>query len=171
VSFYADLVNHLHQSGARIAIDTSGPAMAAALAAGPDLVKPNREELAEATGRPITTIGEAIAAAQELRKAGARTVVASLGPDGAVLVDDTGAYHGEAPVAEPRSTVGAGDAALAGFIAGGGTGPAALAEGLAYGAAATGLEGSRMPGPQDLDRAAVVLHIDPQLDRVLEGHR
>jgi 1-phosphofructokinase len=58
-------------------------------------------------------------------------------------------------VAEPRSTVGAGDALLAGFLAAGGRGPAALKEAVAWGAAAVSLPGSRMPRPIDIDRAAV----------------
>jgi 1-phosphofructokinase len=167
--FYADLVQRLRPSGALTAVDTSGPALVAALAARPDLIKPNREELAEATRRPIRTLGDAVAGARQLRAAGARAVLVSLGPDGAVLVDEVGAVHCEAPVPERRSPVGAGDATLAGFIAAGGAGPQALAEALAWGAAAAGLVGSRMPRPEDLDRAAVRLHPDPDLDRVLEG--
>jgi 1-phosphofructokinase len=163
VDFYARLVERLRPTGVRVAVDSSGPPLAAALAARPDLVKPNREELAEVTGRRITTLGEAVAAAEQLRRRGPRTVLASLGADGALLVDRAGAAHGEAPVPRPRSAVGAGDALLAGFLAAGGSGPAALTEALAWGAAAAGLPGSRMPEPGDLDRAAVRLAagIDP----------
>jgi 1-phosphofructokinase len=60
--------------------------------------------------------------------------------------------------------VGAGDATLAGFLAGGGAGPEALAEALAWGAAAVSLPGSRMPRPDDLRRQAVRIH-----DRLEEG--
>jgi 1-phosphofructokinase len=163
VDFYARLVERLRPAGVRVAVDSSGPPLAAALAARPDLVKPNREELAEATGRSIATLGEAVAAAEELRRRGPRTVLASLGADGALLVDQAGAAHGDAPVPHPRSAVGAGDALLAGFLAAGGSGRAALTEALAWGAAAAGLPGSRMPEPGDLDRAAVRLAagIDP----------
>jgi len=151
------------------AVDTSGPALVAVLPAQPVLVKPNAEELAEAAGRPVATLGDAIEAAQELRRRGAGAVVASLGADGAVLVDEGGAVHGEAPVARARSTVGAGDAMLAGFLAAGGAGRDALAEALAWGAAATSLPGSRMPTPADLDRAAVRIHDRPEMDRPLGG--
>jgi 1-phosphofructokinase len=163
VDFYARLIGLLRQSGTRVALDTSGPPLLAALGARPDVVKPNREELAEAAGRPVATLGEAVAAAGELCRRGAMAVLASLGADGALLVDRGGAVHGQAPVARPRSAVGAGDATLAGFLAGGGSGPAALVEALAWGAAATSLPGSRMPVPADLDRAAVRLssRIDP----------
>ncbi|HVL97677.1 MAG TPA: 1-phosphofructokinase [Egibacteraceae bacterium] len=160
---YARLVEALRAVGCAVAVDTSGPALTTALAARPDVVKPNAEELAEAVGAPLATLGDAVAAAQELRRRGARAVLASLGADGALLVDDGGAVHGEAPVAVVRSAVGAGDATLAGFLAGGGHGRAALADALTWGAAAVGLPGTRMPGPGDLDRAAVRVHdrLDP----------
>jgi len=167
--FYARLVRLLRDAGVPVAVDTSGPALVAVLPAQPVLVKPNAEELAEAAGRPVATLGDAIEAAQELRRRGAGAVVASLGADGAVLVDEGGAVHGEAPVARARSTVGAGDAMLAGFLAAGGAGRDALAEALAWGAAATSLPGSRMPTPADLDRAAVRIHDRPEMDRPLGG--
>jgi 1-phosphofructokinase len=168
VDLYARLTQRLAPLAVRVAVDTSGPPLLGALAAAPDLIKPNREELAEAAGRPVTTLGEAVAAAGELRRRGARAVLASLGADGALLVDDAGAVHGEAAVPRPRSAVGAGDAMLAGFLAGGGSGPEALAEALAWGAAATSLPGSRMPRPGDLDPSAVRVstRIDP--DRPLK---
>jgi 1-phosphofructokinase len=168
--FYARVVAQLRGS-ARVAVDSSGPALVAALAAGPALIKPNREELAEATGREIRTLRDAIGAAEELRRRGAGAVLVSLGPDGALLVDAGGAVHGEA-AAVRRSTVGAGDALLAGFLAGAlnDPGTTALAEALAWGAAAVSLPGSRMPGPADLDRTAVRLHADLDLDLVLD-HR
>jgi 1-phosphofructokinase len=166
---YARLVTRLHAVGARVAVDGSGSALTEALAARPDLVKPNCEELAEASGLVIATLGDALAAAHELRRRGASAVLASLGRDGALLVDGNGALHGEAPVAEPRSTVGAGDAALAGFLGSGGEGRSALVAALAWGAAATGLPGSQMPGPGDVDVHSVRLHDTVDSDRVLEN--
>jgi 1-phosphofructokinase len=154
---YADLVRSLSDSGTRVAIDTSGPAFEAVLAAGPTLVKPNRDELAEATGVRLVTIADVVEAACRLRDRGAGAVLASLGADGAVLVDDDGALHGQTPVVSPLSSVGAGDAMLAGFLAGGGAGASALTQGLAWGAAAVLQPGSGMPSPEDIDLAAVRL--------------
>ena len=62
--------------------------------ARPDLIKPNRAELAEATGRQLLTVGDVVEAAKELRSRGVGAVLASLGADGAVLVDATGATFG-----------------------------------------------------------------------------
>ncbi len=167
--WYADLVGEVHSGGARIALDTSGPALLAALGARPDVVKPNREELAEAVGRPLATVGDAVDAAGLLLRKGAQQVLASLGPDGMLLVSAEGSWFGTAPVKAVRSDVGAGDASLAGFLGAGGTGPQALAAALAHGAAAVQLPGSVMPTPADLDPASVTVSTDLPLDRPLHG--
>jgi 1-phosphofructokinase len=154
-------------AGVQVAVDASGPALLAAVDAAPVLIKPNREELAEAVGRPVDSVGDAVEAAQKLRERGAGSVLASLGADGAVLVEDDGVTIGDAPVAGARSTVGAGDALLAGFLAAGARGSKALAEGLAWGAAAVRLPASRMPRPEDIRRDIVRIHSRPDLDRSL----
>jgi 1-phosphofructokinase len=157
VSLYADLIREVASSGTRVVVDTSGPALEEVLAAGPTLVKPNRDELAAVTGRSLATIDDVVEAANLLRERGAGSVLASLGADGAVLVDADGAIHGTTPAAVPMSSVGAGDAMVAGFLAGGGHGPEALTEALAWGAAAILQPGSRMPSPEDIDRTVVRL--------------
>ncbi|MFD9542869.1 1-phosphofructokinase [Streptomyces sp. NPDC060022] len=165
--WYAELVARSHRAGTRIALDTSGAALVAALRERPDVIKPNAEELAEAVGRPLSTVGDALKAAQELCELGARSVLASLGADGQLLVETSGAYFGCAPVASVRSNVGAGDASLAGFLAADGTGPSALAAAVAHGAAAVQLPGSAMPAPADLDLSAVVTTADIPVDLAL----
>ncbi|MFI8425508.1 1-phosphofructokinase [Streptomyces sp. NPDC085479] len=165
--WYARLVARAHGAGARIALDTSGPSLLAALTARPDVVKPNADELAEAVGRPLRTVGDAVKAAEEVRERGAGTVLASLGADGQLLVTAAGTWFGSAAVPVVRSNVGAGDASLAGFLAAGGEGPEALAAAVAHGAAAVQLPGSQMPGPADLDPAAVTVTSDVPLDTVL----
>ncbi|GAB3880856.1 1-phosphofructokinase [Kibdelosporangium lantanae] len=155
--FYAELIRQLD---VQVAVDTSGPALKAAVKAGPALVKPNHHELEEAVGRPLATFRDVVDAAAELRAEGAGAVLASLGSDGAVLVSADGVWHAEAPVVQARSTVGAGDATLAGFLAGGGQGAEALVAGVSWGAAAVSLPGSTMPRPHDLR---------PDLVRVREG--
>jgi 1-phosphofructokinase len=157
VEAFAELCRRLVAAGINLAVDTSGPALRAAATAGATLVKPNRDELGEVTGSALTTFGEVLDAAAELRAWGAGAVLASLGADGAVLVDADGVVAGDAPVDRPRSTVGAGDALLAGFLAAGARGGDALAEALAWGAAAVSLPGSRMPGPTDLQRSRVTI--------------
>jgi len=155
---FADLCRRLVATGARVAVDTSGESLREAAQAGVALVKPNREELAEVVGSALPTLDHVVEAARQLRKWGAGAVLASLGAEGAVLVDDDGVLKGEAPVFSPRSSVGAGDALLAGFLAAGARGSAALAEALAWGAAAVSLPGSRMPGPREVRQHNAHIH-------------
>jgi 1-phosphofructokinase len=168
-SFYGRLGTQLAELGVRFVVDTSGPPLAAALACRPALVKPNRDELAESVGFRIDTVADAVRAAEAMRVAGAEAVLASLGADGAVLVDQQGVRYGESPVDRGRSAVGAGDAMLAGCLAAGTTGGDVLTEALAWGAAAVRLPGSRMPGPADVDRDGVHVHAEPDLSRPLSG--
>src|SRR5437763_1819547 len=126
-----------------VAVDTSGKPLGEAIGGSPHLVKPNRDELAELTGRRIATISDVVAAATTLRRRGVGAVLTSLGPDGAVLVTGDGAWHATAPHVEPRSTVGAGDAALPGYLPAGLQGPPPPVEAVAWGSAATALAGTR----------------------------
>jgi 1-phosphofructokinase len=119
---YARLVAATHVAGsntrARVAIDCTGAALLAAVAAGADLVKPNTAELAEATGCALSTRSDVVAAARQLTSLGAEAVLASLGVDGAMLITSTEIWHAAAPSIRLHSAIGAGDALLAGFVAG-----------------------------------------------------
>lgn len=117
VDFHAQVVAAAHAEGARAAVDASGEGLLAALEAQPDLVKPNRDELQEAVGWSVDTFGHAVLAARALVQRGARQVLASFGGAGAFLVDAEAALHGFAACEQVQSTVGAGDALLAGFVA------------------------------------------------------
>ncbi|MFG2722531.1 1-phosphofructokinase [Streptomyces sp. NPDC048416] len=165
--WYADLVARARATGAKVALDTSGPALIAALGARPHIVKPNAHELAQAVGRPLITVGDAVQAAEELRELGAGMVLATLGADGQLLVTSLGTYFAHAPVDAVRSDVGAGDASLAGFLTAGGAGPRALAAAVAHGAAAVQLPGSVMPAPADLAAAPVTVTEAVPVDRPL----
>lgn len=173
---YASLVTAIRRTGARVAVDTSGAALERVLGSRPDLLKPNEDELAEVVGVVLEKLGDVVAGADKLRSYGIRTVLVSLGPSGAVLVEDVGAVHAESPAVVPRSSVGAGDALLAGFLAAGGEGPKALAEGVAWAAAACVLPGTAMPGPADLHRDQVrIQRVEPERPlrrgEVPEGNR
>lgn len=167
VGFYAEIIRRLSAQGIPVAVDTSGPALKAAAAAGPALLKPNREELEEVVGRLLPTIADIGDAARELRDLGAGAVLASLGGDGALLVDARGVWHAEA-TAVVRSTVGAGDAMLAGFLAAGAQGVSALRQAVAWGAAAVALPGSTMPRPADIRADAVRVRAEIDWTRLLQ---
>lgn len=166
---YARVVSLARDIGCRVAVDSSGPPLAAALEEGPDLIKPNLEELSELVGRELTNFGEALEAAKEVRGRGVGAVLLSLGADGAILLDEEGALHADTPPFTPKSTVGAGDSLLAGFLFAAADREDTLVEAVAWGAAAARLPGSRGPAPGDLDREAVCLHEELDMERELKG--
>ncbi len=157
LDFYARLAERLAPGPAKTVVDTSGPSLSALVGVRCSLLKPNRSELAEVTNRTVETMAEAISAAQHLRSTGIEAILVSLGSDGAVLVNEGGALHGVAATPEVRNTVGAGDALLSGFLAGGGDGETALREGLAWARATVRSATTLMTGPEPDDYAAVVI--------------
>lgn len=166
--FYARLVAEGRARGAHVAIDSSGAALRDAVAAGPSLIKPNREELEELSGRRLPTLGAVIDTARELVAGGIERVVVSLGRDGAIAVTADAAVHARAVVTDPVSTVGAGDCMLAGMLYGldrGDDTAAALVRGVAWGAAAVRLPGTEVPGPDDV--AAITVERSPSPPREL----
>ncbi|SDQ41885.1 1-phosphofructokinase [Halopelagius longus] len=143
-----DAVDRLARAGEwDTAVDTSG-SLLTELDAEYLVCKPNREELRAATGRSVDSIEECAAAADELRKRGFRYVVASLGPDGAVLVSESESVHAPAAEADVVDTVGAGDALLSGFLAGlarGESETVALQTGVTVAARVVAVSGTRVP--------------------------
>jgi 1-phosphofructokinase family hexose kinase len=115
--FYAELIRLAHVYGCRVLLDTSGEALRQALAAAPDLVKSNRAEASWFAGRPLLSADAAVDVAREMIDAGARGVAVSLGADGIVWQGavNTAVLMAQPPPVAVRSTVGCGDAALAGF--------------------------------------------------------
>lgn len=162
--WYSRLVGDLRAAGHRCAVDTSEEPLRALLAGGavPDLIKPNAEELAAATGGDAGLFEAdpeaAAAAAARLVGSSAGAVLVTLGAAGAVLVDGSGSWHATPPPITVVSTVGAGDASLCGYLIADLRGAPAserLAAAVAYGAAAASLPGTTAPTPTDLRTAEV----------------
>ncbi|MCH1882988.1 hexose kinase [Agrococcus sp. ARC_14] len=150
--------------GIRIAVDTSGaPLMATVAAGGVDLAKPNDEELEELLGLShgaIDSTDAAAAAATALVGLGVGSVLLTLGGDGAVLADADGVLHASPPPTTVRSTVGAGDASLAGWLIADARGDDAagrLRQAVAHGSAAAAMPGTGFPTPADADAARVAV--------------
>ena len=116
-SAYAEIIPVLRRHGAFVALDASGAPLRHAMAAKPDMIKPNAHELSELLGRPLGGRDDVTAAARELAAQGVALVVVSLGADGAVFVESGRALHAQPPRVEVASTVGAGDAMVAGALA------------------------------------------------------
>ncbi|MDR0285005.1 MAG: 1-phosphofructokinase family hexose kinase [Propionibacteriaceae bacterium] len=125
---YARLVTVAKREGALTALDTSGEPLRLALAAQPDFIKPNAEEVTQLTGRTPTDPASAAQVAAGLRaETGIAAVALSLGALGAVLAGPDGLWHAAPPPVTAVNTVGCGDAFVAGFVTAWSGGPARLA--------------------------------------------
>jgi len=114
---YAELTRLAHLHGCRVLLDTSGEALRRGLEAAPDFVKPNCAEASSFSGYVIRDADGAAEAAQKFFDAGARSVAISLGPDGIMWQrsPDSDPLISQLPPVHAGSSVGSGDAALAGF--------------------------------------------------------
>jgi 1-phosphofructokinase len=117
VSFYAEAVIRLKARGVRVALDTSGGALREAVAVAPDIIKPNIHELSALVGRELRDDAAVLAAARDLIRGGVHLVAVSRGADGACFVTADEVVHARPPAIPVRSTVGAGDAMVAGIVA------------------------------------------------------
>ncbi|SFU48591.1 1-phosphofructokinase [Alicyclobacillus macrosporangiidus] len=115
--WYREQVARARRRGVRTVLDASGEALREGVAAGPDLVKPNRDELEQLAGHPVRSREDALAAARRLHEAGVGTVIASLGGDGLVAVSAAGAVQIRVPRVPVVSAVGAGDTVVAAYLA------------------------------------------------------
>lgn len=135
--FYGELLAQTKGTGALQVVDAAGEALKACLAQGPFLIKPNLEELAAFFGMPSISSGEAARYGTALQELGAKQVLVSMGGDGALLCGKN-RFQEKAVPGRVVSTVGAGDAMVAGFLYGyleTGTLQAALQWGIAAGSA------------------------------------
>ncbi len=111
-SYYREIFRAVDPKSLRIA-DTEGAKLFAALEAGIDLVKPNIDELEESLGREFRDKGDMLAGCYELLDRGAKTVLLSLGKEGAVITDGSHNYYCKSINVAVNSTVGAGDGMVA----------------------------------------------------------
>jgi 1-phosphofructokinase len=116
VADYVALLRLAARKGGRLCVDTSGPALRAALELRPWTLKPNRDELQELVGRPLRSFKQVLSAARDLTDR-CENVLVSLGGEGALLATPDGAWRGwEAGPADVVHTVGCGDALFSGFL-------------------------------------------------------
>ncbi|CAM5419125.1 1-phosphofructokinase family hexose kinase [Streptomyces griseorubiginosus] len=111
VGAYAALIRTAKAAGVPVLLDTSGEALRRGVAARPDIVKPNADELAELTGSH-----DPLRATQDTRRRGARAVVASLGRSGLLAATPEGRWRATPPAPVHGNPTGAGDAVVAGLL-------------------------------------------------------
>jgi 6-phosphofructokinase 2 len=117
--FYAQLILTLKEKGTFVILDADGEALERGAAVGPSLIKPNAHEFARLIGRPAGSHEEIVDSSREMIRNGVGSVLATLGKHGMIFVPNQGpALFAKAPPVETVSTIGAGDATLAGFVMG-----------------------------------------------------
>ena len=149
--------------GAKIVIDSRSVTLAELLDFKPWLIKPNKDEAEAYAKGDICSINDAVEIAQAFSEKGVENVIISLGGDGAVLVDDTDVVIAKAPKIDVRSTIGAGDSMLAGFIDGtvkGFSKTERLKRAIAFGSAACMQEGTLPPQKVDIEKMAETIIVE-----------
>lgn len=99
----------------QIFLDTSGPALGAALQLSLRLIKVNADEIGAVLGASINSLAEAEQAARHVCALGTHAVIITLGKRGAVAVDALGSWAASTPEIASLSPVGSGDATMAGL--------------------------------------------------------
>jgi 1-phosphofructokinase family hexose kinase len=115
---YAGLAARAAAAAVPVMLDAGGATLRRGVAAGPAIAKPNLAELQAAVRRQLAGLAAIAAAAAELRAAGARAVVVSLGRDGLLAVTGEGTWHATPPAQMTGNPTGAGDAVVAGLVHG-----------------------------------------------------
>lgn len=155
-TYYEKIAAFAKQTGARLILDTSGPALQAAADEGLYLLKPNLAELSALAGVKHLEMNQVDDAALSIIQQGkCEVVVVSLGPQGALLVTRDGFEHIPAPTVKKQSTVGAGDSMVAGMVwaLSKGESPLEMVRfGVACGTAATMNPGTELFHPEDVWR-------------------
>lgn len=148
-----DLLGHFQKSGAKIVIDSRSIPFQKLMDFKPWLIKPNQDEAAAFSVRKVESIADAVAVAKDFYQAGIQNVLLTMGGDGAVLACDDGVFRATVPNVDARSTIGAGDSTIAGFIDGTLSRLNAenrLRRAVAYGTAACLQEGTLPPAKEDI---------------------
>lgn len=143
----------LRTKGAKIVLDSKSFTLEDIFEVAPWLIKPNQEEIAEYLNCPIDTLEEAVAKAKIFAQHGVTNVMVSLGEQGAMLLHGDATYIATPPVIDAKSTIGAGDSTLAGFIAAADRGEDAamcLKNAVTYGTAACLTPGTLPPTAEDI---------------------
>jgi 1-phosphofructokinase len=116
--FYCELATLVTAAGACVVLDTSGDPLRRALKAEPQILKPNIHELEALVGARLATRGDVVAAARGLLEGETELVVVSMGSEGALFVAGDRVVAATPPAVAVRTTAGAGDAMVAGIVAG-----------------------------------------------------
>lgn len=115
---FTEIITGLKSRNATVVVDTSGTALQSALTAEADVIAPNEEELSELV-KQQTTASSAIVESARLLLENVPEIAVKRGRRGGVLLTKDAAWSASTGMedVEPQSTIGAGDAFLAGLLA------------------------------------------------------
>jgi 1-phosphofructokinase family hexose kinase len=159
-NIYSEFVEAARIHGVKMAVDADGDSLKQALTAKPFLVKPNAAEAERLLGEPVETLRGAVRAGEQILRFGAEIAIVSMGEEGAALVTKGVALIAEPPSIDAKSSIGAGDSMVGGFLAGlhlGLTIQDAFRLGAAAGAATAATDGS------EIGRRAVIDRLSPNV--------
>lgn len=161
-SAYRELVEKINAQGGRAVVDTHGDVLQLAIEAHPWLIRLNRHILEMSMKRRMATVQDVAQAARTIQQRGIAYVCISLGHEGAVLVDEKNSYHCGAPRVHKQSTVGCGDALVAGLVAAALKGESPhqmLRFGVICGSATASHPGTELFSRDDLDTEPTVVEL------------
>ncbi len=154
-STYREIIENVRIKGVYTVFDADGEALSEGIRALPDVVKPNLWELERIAGRRIDSQSALEKELENLMDKGISTVLLTLGKKGALLFSGNCGFYASVPQVKVKSTVGCGDAFLAGFLCAISlrkTEEECLKWAAASGTAKACLEGTLMPGKNEIQK-------------------
>lgn len=116
--YYRTLINAVDGLGCRCVLDADGDRLKYGLEASPYMIKPNHMELEMMAGKKLTSLKEIRNAAFRYLDMGVEVIAVSLGAEGALITNGGETLYAPKMNIDVKSTVGAGDAMVAGLVAG-----------------------------------------------------
>lgn len=118
VDFYAELIEEAHRAGKKFLLDTSGDLLARGIAAQPDFIKPNQDEIEALRGYRLQCEEDFVREIRHFLDAGIEMAAISLGSRGSLVGIKDAVYRVTVPEVDCQNPVGSGDSYVAGIAAG-----------------------------------------------------
>jgi 1-phosphofructokinase len=117
-TFYQEIAAQCQKQGTKVIIDAEKKLIEPVLPLKPFLIKPNHHELGEMFDVEIDSVEKAVHYGKILKDTGVENVMVSMAEKGALLLTEDEVFFSSVPKGELKSSVGAGDSTVAGFLAG-----------------------------------------------------
>lgn len=155
LSHIKDMIKRLKEKGARVVVDSRSFSLSDILEVSPYLIKPNEEEICNYLGISACDFDSLEKSAHGFIESGIENAIISLGERGAMLQNKSGTFISSAPKIDVRSTIGAGDSMIAGFIAAKTLNLSdsdSLRLAVSFGSAACLTDGTKPPKKEDIEK-------------------